>query len=140
MREKLYKFIEEILMGIDGTPIKHVDLWNNQIAFIEEEAPFATPAVFIEFAPIRWNNIGGGEYSADVSVRLHVVTDSRAGKWSDAVGAFRLTGSILGAMNLAYDKTEQIGEFVLTDSVTDSLFGELMHNIETYTTNVLECA
>lgn len=30
--------------------IKHIDLWNEQVEFIEQETPFATPAIFIELS------------------------------------------------------------------------------------------
>lgn len=29
--------------------VKHIDLWNQNVAFIEEESPWPRPAVFIEF-------------------------------------------------------------------------------------------
>lgn len=137
MRKKIYTFIEGLLKTIDGQPIKHIDIWNNQIAFIEEEPPFATPAVFIEFMPIRWEDVGGGIYEADVSVKLHVVTDSRVSKWSDAISVFDLIDKILDTLSYVGSVSDGIGHFVRTESVTDSLFGELMHNVEAYRCHVI---
>ena len=43
-----------------GTPpekaVKHVGLWNRQVEFIEQEAPFPMPAVFVEFGRISWRH------------------------------------------------------------------------------------
>lgn len=56
--------------------IKHVDLWNNNVEFIEEDEIWARPAVFVEFAPIEWKPMSGrGEYTTRSRLTLHVVTD-----------------------------------------------------------------
>ena len=58
-----------------GQPlIRHIDLWNEQVEFIEQEEPFDTPAVFVEFRPVRWDTLGGTAQQADMPFRLHVVT------------------------------------------------------------------
>ena len=36
--------------------IKHFGLWNRQVEFIEEEAHFPMPAVFIEFGRLAWRH------------------------------------------------------------------------------------
>jgi hypothetical protein len=117
---------------MEGQPIKHVDLWNNQLRYIAEEAPFATPAVFVEFLPISWKQVSDNTYGADVEFKLHIVTDSRVDKWRDAISALELTGEILRTLHLATN-----GGFVLKSSVTDSLFDELMDNVDTYTSYVV---
>lgn len=58
-----------------GEPvIQTFDLWNEQVSFIEQEEVFLTPAVFIEFLPVKWNTLGGSAQRAEVSIRLHIVT------------------------------------------------------------------
>ena len=78
MRKMIYLGLTEWLKGLkdgDGQPlIRHIDLWNEQVEFIEQEEPFATPAVFIEFRPVQWATLGGTAQQADVPFRLHVVT------------------------------------------------------------------
>jgi hypothetical protein len=69
-----------------------VDLWNDQMRFIEEEPPFALPAVFVEFLPIRWTILTNDEYEADIALRLHILTDSRVQKWEDSISTFDLMG------------------------------------------------
>ena len=76
MRRFLYLSLIERLKQLtdrDGKPvIRTFDLWNEQISFLEQEAPFAAPAVIIEFRPVKWT--GGGKQTADETLRQHIVT------------------------------------------------------------------
>jgi len=78
MRRMLYLGLTEALKELkdeSGQPlIRHIDLWNEQVEFIEQEEPFDTPAVFIEFRPVQWRTLSGTVQQADVPFRLHVVT------------------------------------------------------------------
>ena len=65
MRKELYNMLRERLKEVGGGVIKHIDLWNHNVEFIEQEDGWARPAVFVEFCPIRWNAIVSGvEYRA----------------------------------------------------------------------------
>lgn len=56
--------------------VKYVDLWNQNVEFIEQESAWPTPAVFIEFSPIEWGANHQGElYFTESSVVLHIVTE-----------------------------------------------------------------
>ena len=61
MRRMLYLGLTERLKELkeeNGNPvIRHIDLWNEQVEFIEQEEPFDTPAVFIEFRPVQWRTL-----------------------------------------------------------------------------------
>ena len=78
MRHFLYlSLIERLKQLTDpaGEPvIKTFDLWNEQVEFVEQEEVFDTPAVFIEFLPVKWTNLGGGVQRAEATIRLHIVT------------------------------------------------------------------
>ena len=80
MIKQLYLAIEQKLLAItDGQPdpkplFKHCDLWNRQVEFIEQETPFQTPAVFVEFTDIQWRTDGQHIQDADLTLRLHIVT------------------------------------------------------------------
>ena len=77
------------LKEVGGGLIKHIDLWNHNVEFIEQEENWERPAVFVEFCPIRWNAIVDGvEYRAEPEVKLHIVTD-----WADTFMAFDLVES-----------------------------------------------
>ena len=80
MIKQLYLAIERKLMAItdgqtDPQPLfRHFDLWNRQVEFVEQETPFQTPAVFVEFAPLQWRQMLRQVQDADLTVRLHIVT------------------------------------------------------------------
>jgi hypothetical protein len=86
MRAKLYLEITEQLKTIldeNGEPLfKHVDLWNQNVDFIEQETPFDMPAVFVEFLPITWQTLAGRcIQQANLILRLHIVT-----RWHSPTG------------------------------------------------------
>ena len=78
MRKLIYLSLIGRLKGLKddaGQPeVKHFDLWNEQVEFIEQEEPFGILAVFVEFRPVRWATLGGMVQQADVDIRLHIVT------------------------------------------------------------------
>lgn len=81
MIKHLYLALEQKLLAVtDEQPkpkplFKHCDLWNRQVEFIEQETPFQTPAVFVEFPDeIQWRTDGQHIQDADLTIRLHIVT------------------------------------------------------------------
>lgn len=78
MRKQLYLGIIGKLKSLQdengGQVIRHFDLWNEQVAFIEQEEAFDIPAVFVEFLPIQWQYGTDGARTADAQFRLHIVT------------------------------------------------------------------
>lgn len=117
--------------------IPHIDLWNHNVEFIEQEENWARPAVFIEFCPIRWNAlVNGVEYRAEPQVNLHIVTD-----WAGAASA----GSELEEEALeVFDLPELIHEklscmegetfkvFDLEQSQTNHNHEDIVESIEVY--------
>jgi hypothetical protein len=83
MRKKLYLDIKNRLKNIQdtsGEPLfKHFDLWNRHVEFIEQETPFQCPAVFVEFTPMKWHTRGNRVQDAELTVRIHIVTEWFAG-------------------------------------------------------------
>ena len=110
--------------------IRHIDLWNRNVEFIEQETAWERPAVFIEFVPFKWNAIVPGvEYRAQPLVNLHLVTD-----WvnRDAdIQQFRLMDKIHELLAGMTGKTFM--EFDIDSSSTNHNHEELVENIETYT-------
>ena len=103
MRKIIYQTISNALLAIldenQQPVISHVDIFNNQLLYAEEEQPFNTPAVFIEFRDIAWNVLPRGRREAVVTVNLPVVTASRLGRWADAVEVFDLLDQINAAIH-----------------------------------------
>lgn len=110
--------------------IRHIDLWNHNVEFIDQEVPWNRPAVFIEFVPFKWNAIVPGiEYRAQPLVNLHVVTD-----WVDGdtdIRQFSLMDKIHEL--LAGLSGETFMEFDIDSSATNHNHEEIVENIETYT-------
>lgn len=109
--------------------IKHIDLWNHNVEFLEQEAPWPRPAVFIEFVPLKWHAIMPGvEYRAQPLINLHVVTD-----WAEQknIGEFRLLDKIHEL--LAGLEGESFMGFDIDSSATNHNHEDIVENIETYT-------
>lgn len=118
--------------------IKHIDLWNHNVEFIEQEEQWDRPAVFIEFAPIDWKQPVKipGDYRGDCIVHLHVVTDwhgsSAAGSdfKSKSLEVFDLLDSLLFVLDGLTG--ESFSRFHLISSRTNHNHDELLENIESY--------
>lgn len=124
---------------------RHFDLWNQQLDYLDEEQPFLTPAVFIEFLPINWRQQSQGVRDATIVINLHVVTrriqpqanvDYYTG--ADALAFLDL----LTAVNLCLHghKGPQFGGLTGMASTTDNNADELMHSIEQYSTMVTDAS
>ena len=119
---------------LSNRAIKHIDLWNQNVEFIEQETAWGRPAVFIEFEPIHWNSIVPGiEYRADARVSLHIVTDwaSTVGDESDGSGKFfELPDKIHDV--LAGLEGDNFKDFTLEESLTNHNHEEIVESIEVY--------
>ena len=62
----------ELRERMENTPgIEHIDMWHEQVSFLDDEHPFSSPAVFIEF------NTLGIEDEGLLVQRLHTQIDFR---------------------------------------------------------------
>ena len=118
--------------------IKHVDLWNRNVEFIEQESGWPRPAVFIEFGDISWKVLSGHEdYVAKGYVHLHVVTDWVGGTSSaddfrdENLRAFDLLDSIHASLK-DLSLAGVFSHIDLESSRTDHNHEGLLENIETY--------
>lgn len=153
MRKELYNAVKERLsrLSVNGAgeycmapadmdadlanpAIRHIDLWNRNVEFIEEETPWPRPAVFIEICPIRWKAIvAGREYRAEAQLKLHIVTD-----WADAVSDE--SGGAISMLDLpehihdalAGLEGDSFMELSLAESDTNHNHEDIVENIEVY--------
>lgn len=125
-----------------GEPaIRTFDLWNEQVEFIEQEEAFDTPAVFIEFMPLKWTNLSGGCQQANATLRLHIVTtwngSARDGSVSQrqTLGRFDLLDSIDRLLFNAGDRCDTASFCMLrrSGSTTNHNHEELVEDISDYT-------
>lgn len=146
MRKQIYLAITERLKNLkdvnDNQVIKHFDLWNLNVEFIEQETPFNMPAVFIEFAAIDWKTLSGGIQQADITVMLHVITRwhgtaaDGASTREDALAYFDLLDQINKAMFGL--KGEGFSAFKRVKSFTNHNHEEIIESIESYSTFVVD--
>lgn len=137
MRKELYKKLCEQLKTVSDGAIKHVDLWNHNVEFIEQEEQWERPAVFIEFEPIQWRAIVPGvEYRTEGVVSLHVVTDwmgssaEGSAMQDESLAVFDLLKEIHRAVALLEGETFR--EFDLIGSRTNHNHDEIVESVESY--------
>ena len=119
---------------LSNRAIKHIDLWNQNVEFIEQETAWERPAVFIEFEPVRWDSlVPGVEYRAEARVRLHIVTDWAATVGDEADGNgkfFELPDKIHDV--LAGLEGDNFKDFTLEESLTNHNHEDIVESIEVY--------
>ena len=141
MRKEFYLAVSERLLSIEGSPIKHVDLWNNNVEYIEQETNFQRPAVFVEFRPVVWERMttrGANEYQARAEIRLHIVTDWLGSASSEQSEEYRLEA--IEALDLSEQihaallglTGEHFGDLEIQATLTNHNHEELIENVEVY--------
>lgn len=125
MRKELYEAIKAAIEKAED--VKHIDLWNHNVEFIEQEEGWERPAVFVEFGPIAWQpNVGGG-YRGEGSIRLHVVTD-----WLE--GGQEAAWALIAQIRTVMDSVEGDGfhGLRLTETITNHNHEDILESIEVY--------
>lgn len=117
--------------------INHIDLWNHNVEFIEQEESWSCPAVFVEFTPINWSEIVPGlEYRAEPFVKLHIVTEWNGSSADgselseEALTVFKLPEIIHSALSLMGGS--KYLNFDLVESQTNHNHEDIVENIEVY--------
>jgi hypothetical protein len=147
MRKQLYLAVVERLKTLtDDYAVKHFDVWNNNLMYVEENEAFNTPAVFVEFEPINWRQHLQGVREADVRFNLHIVTrrnmpTSNELNYAEESLAFF---DLLEAINTCLHGLTQVSDSGVIDaltsvsSTTDNDYDELRHDIEAYSCHVTD--
>ena len=143
MRKELYSAICDSILAMPDGEVRHVDLWNHNVEYLDQESPWERPAVFVEFMPVDWRPIkADNEYQANALVKLHIVTDwagsSAAGAptQSDALDAFSLSEKIQGAIKGVTDGNSYWYRDIL-QTATNHNHEEIVENIDTYQFKVI---
>lgn len=117
---------------------RHFDLWSPILEWLDEEPPFALPAVFIDFAPIQWRQQSQGIRDATITIRIHIVARRRQPSRNPVPGQMVPTDflALPDGLQLCLHgfKTGPFGAFTNTMSEIDNQIDELAHLVETYTT------
>lgn len=134
-----------------GLGIKHVDLWNNNVEFLEQEVAWDRPAVFVEFAPINWEpHQRGVSYRAEPLVKLHIVTDwvesldTQSGESpltdcdaDSSVDLLELSEAIHGVIGCM--DGEKFSRFDLVQTATNHNHEDIVESIDTYQCVAYRC-
>lgn len=152
MRTRLYiALIDRLkeLTDVQGKPIfRHFDLWNRQVEFLEDERPFALPAIFIEFPHIDWGAPMQGVKRATLPIALHIVSEYRGDTndgslyQTDALHRLALLDEVaehlynwrLSGDNVTIQQTHHTG------SDTNHDHGEIIEDIEQFACTVISKA
>ena len=126
MRQELFNTVRDLL-AIHVPEVRHVDLWNQNVEFIEEETAWERPAVFVEFGPIAWSPLVGGGRMGQGQVRVHVVTDWNMGGQESA---WDLCNKIDRVINMCIDKHFKV--MALVETATNHNHEELLESIDTF--------
>lgn len=129
MREEIYTAL--VARISEQVPeVKHIDLWNEQVAYVEDEMPYDRPAVFIQFMPIQWEDLIGRPVARGKGrLRLHVVTDWHP-EAEDKFLSLRLCEKVARAVNgLSGDYFNALD---MITSATNHNHEELVENIEEF--------
>lgn len=137
MRKELYGRLRSMLLDEEnGLGIKHVDLWNHNVEFIEQETVWDRPAVFVEFCPIRWEaHQRGVSYRAEALVKLHIVTDwverlDTQGGDDVGIDELELSEAIHGVIGCL--DGDKFSGFDIVETATNHNHEEIVESIDTY--------
>lgn len=112
--------------------VQHVDLWNHNVEFVEQEEGWARPAVFVEFGKIEWSPFQGGSQRGKGLVTIHLVTD-----WADGGhdAAFDLCRQVHAALDGL--SGEDFNGMVLAETDTNHNHEEILESIDSYAVRYL---
>lgn len=128
---------EDVLarMEEEGTveyAIKHFDLWNRQVEFMEEEEIYDFPAVFIELGKIKWRHQADGTQDAPLLIGLHVLT-----RWEPkGYGRNFMYLDVLDKINLCLNgfRGDCFNSMARVESIPCHDYGEILDNTEVFET------
>jgi len=126
----LYIELGEKALTIDG--INWVDLWNNQVNFLEDEFPFTAPAVFFQFTLLSARDIGKNaqevEWQIDMWLFYETMADTSHGSMNmdTAVGFLKLLNELFkkfhGTSGVNYSSMRRIGLRLQESGGTGNLY------------------
>lgn len=131
MRKELFNAIKSKLAS-DVPEVKHIDLWNRNIEFIDQEDVWECPAVFVEFGKIEWSPFQGGCQRGKGIITIHLVTD-----WAD--GGHDAAFDLCHKVHTALDglSGEDFNGMALMETNTNHNHEEILESIDSYAVRYL---
>lgn len=132
VRSELYQAIK-LKLEQDVPEVKHIDLWNHNVEFLEQEDAWARPAVFVEFGAIGWEPFAGGKHLRGKGVvRIHLVTDWNEGEHDQAFAIGQKISEALEGL-----EGELFNGMVLIETATNHNHEDLLESIDSYAVRYL---
>ena len=130
MRKELFNAIKAKLAS-DVPEVQHIDLWNHNVEFVEQEEGWARPAVFVEFGKIEWSPFQGGSQRGKGLVTIHLVTD-----WAD--GGHDAAFDLCHQVHTALDglSGDDFNGMALVETNTNHNHEEILESIDCYAASV----
>lgn len=130
-RRRFYTDLKEIIT--ENVPdVRHIDLWNHNVEFIEQEDAWERPAVFVEFGPIAWELFQGRSMRGKGTVRLHIVTDWVKGGYDRSFNlSFYLWNALKEKRGFGWDS------LFLLETATNHNHEDILESIDTYSVRYL---
>lgn len=131
MRKELFNAIKAKLAS-DVPEVQHIDLWNHNVEFVEQEEGWARPAVFVEFGKIEWSPFQGGSQRGKGLVTIHLVTD-----WAD--GGHDAAFDLCHQVHTALDglSGDDFNGMALVERNTNHNHEEILESIDCYAVRYL---
>ncbi len=136
--------LEAVKDDTDLPLLKHFDLWNQNVSFMESDSPFEFPACFIEFPPITWSQLGNKVQNAEIEVIFHFVTKelkktaNNSPDRNDALNRLDFQQKTHKALHGA--ATSVSNGFQRTASITNHNHEHIVDTIEKYKTLITDCS
>ncbi|MCO5253618.1 MAG: hypothetical protein M9892_04535 [Bacteroidetes bacterium] len=81
--QKLYLELAELLC--ENKQIEWIDLWHNQVGFMEEEHPFPAPAIFLGFRSMGMEDLGSRMQKVNVQVDTYLFYETFADTYKGGI-------------------------------------------------------
>ncbi len=154
MRPQLFNQLKTFVLNIkdkNEQPIfKHFDLWSENLIHIEQEQPFYTPAVFVEFPPIQWKTLPHLNREAAIDFHLHILVHVNSpiptqpnGTGTTALDALVFSDILYQGLQKQFaDISEHhgitINALTLETSEIEHDFEEILHLTDTYSCHITD--
>lgn len=122
--------------------IQYIDLWNEQLAEIKGENAWPTPSVFVEFEQYEVRQMANHVRTADVSVRLHIITravpynSNDTERMAAALSYFDTIDRVNASMSTLSGNC--FTTFMLTATATNHNHAQLIESIERHTCRAVD--
>ncbi len=127
VRSELYEAIKAKLEQ-EVPEVKHIDLWNHNVEFIEQEDAWERPAVFVEFGKINWEPFAGGRKQRGKGVvNIHLVTDWDEGQHKQSFALGQKVSEALDGL-----EGENFNGMALSETATNHNHEEILESIDGY--------